>query len=359
MSYASKVIIGDKTHLVGSNLYGTCDSEASAVTKVVTLPEFDKFLIGVTVHVKFTYANTAVDPIMNINSLGAKPIYLYGTTAPGVTPDTSWDAGAVLSFTYDGTAWIINDWIKTDTGVQQINTPTDDADYDINYRVLLSDANTDITKIAPTRKSSGLLYNPYSGQLTTQKLHTDTDKWYVDSPNNYGINMRNSDIINCNALWFGDDVDGYEGILFKGTQDNKYDILYCRDGVLYVEQQCTIPVDEEGTIHNTHGTVKKMMSEENMPSRNRIRGGSVVKVVPAARDFKLWTADEVNTILGVTNSNLGNTAIYVSNGHYESQSHIIDAVYYKSANNGEWWVHFGDTPSAGSFRFNYIIYYWV
>ena len=34
----------------------------------------------------------------------------YGTTAASTSPDTSWLAGAVVSFTYDGTNWILNDY---------------------------------------------------------------------------------------------------------------------------------------------------------------------------------------------------------------------------------------------------------
>lgn len=363
MSYASKVIIGNKTHLVGSNLYGICNSEASAVTKVVELPDFDRFLVGVTVHVKFTYSNTAAEPKININSLGEKPLYLYGTTYPGVTPDTSWDAGAVLSITYDGTAWIANDWINTNVGVQQVYTSEEN---DASYMVLFSGSDNLNDEVNITRKDSRLRYNPATHRLYVGRMMAaDTDKHYGDDPEDYAIDVRDSDIINCNAIWFkdpaNDDDSIYEGLMFKRTAPNDYDILYCRDGVLYVEQQCSVPTDESGTLHNTRGTIRKMMSDINMPSQNRIRGGTVSKNVTVNADnwAVLFTAQEVNEILGVTNSNSGNTSMSVANGHYQAYPYAIDGVAYNTSDS-KWYVHFATRPTAGSTcRFNYIIYYWV
>lgn len=355
MSYASKVTIGDTTHLVGSNLYGICNSEASAVTKVVILPDFDKLLVGVTVHVKFAYSNTAVDPTMNINNLGAKPIYIYGTTSPGVTADTSWDAGAVLSFTYDGTAWIINDWIRTNVGVQQINTATTT---NVNYRVLLDSDGSNDTKVASVRKTSSLWYNPNLGKLWVGKIVTDYGKYYAESPDYYGLNMQNSDIIGCNGIWFNDSVDGFEGLLFKQTQNNKWDVLYCKDGDAYIQQNCTIPVDEEGTIHNEYGTTKKILLEDNMPSQSRIRGGTVTKLLTANNNnwAVVFTDSDINQILGVNNSSGNNTCISVANGHYQTCQHAIDGVTYDS---NRWYVHFVTRPSSSfQCKINYIIYYW-
>ena len=52
---------------------------------------------------------------LNVNGTGAKPIYRYGTTAPSTTAATSWQAGAVVSLTYNGTNWIITGWINDNT----------------------------------------------------------------------------------------------------------------------------------------------------------------------------------------------------------------------------------------------------
>lgn len=120
MSYVGKVTAGGSTHLVGSTLYGTCGTATGTAAKVVTCSDFDKLETGVTIHVKFTSANTASNATLNVNSTGAKPLCRYGTTRVGTTTATSWSAGAVVSLTYDGTSWVMNDFIP-DT-----NTPNTD-----------------------------------------------------------------------------------------------------------------------------------------------------------------------------------------------------------------------------------------
>ena len=115
MGYVGNVKIGSDTHLVGSTLYGTCDTAKGTAAKVVTCANFTTLITGVTIHVKFTNSNTVANPTLNVNSTGAKNIYRYGTTAPSTTAATSWQAGAVVSFTYDGTNWIMNDWLNDNT----------------------------------------------------------------------------------------------------------------------------------------------------------------------------------------------------------------------------------------------------
>ena len=97
---------------VASSLYGTCDTAAETAEKTVVCPSFDNLIAGVTVHIKFTYSNTAANATMNVNATGARPIYRYGTTAPGTTVPTSWQAGSIISFTYDGNNWVMNGWLN-------------------------------------------------------------------------------------------------------------------------------------------------------------------------------------------------------------------------------------------------------
>ena len=110
MSYAGQVEVGSGvTSPVASTLYGICNTAAATAAKVVALPDYDELITGTTVHVKFTYSNTAASPTLQVGSTAAKPIYQYGTTATGTTEATSWKANSVVSFTYDGTAWRMND----------------------------------------------------------------------------------------------------------------------------------------------------------------------------------------------------------------------------------------------------------
>jgi len=114
-SYIGQIKIGNDTSPVGSMLYGTCATEAATAAKVVTLASFDTLATGVTVHVKFTNSNTASAPTLKVGSTDAKTIKKYGTTDIGTTAAASWVAGAVVSFTYDGTNWVMNTGVDTDT----------------------------------------------------------------------------------------------------------------------------------------------------------------------------------------------------------------------------------------------------
>ena len=113
-TYAGKLKVDGTELPIGSTLYGTCDTAAATAAKVVTMANFDELLTGVTIHVKFTNTNSVANPTLNVNSTGAKNIYRYGTTAPNTSASWSWYAGAVVSFTYDGSAWIMNDMIGND-----------------------------------------------------------------------------------------------------------------------------------------------------------------------------------------------------------------------------------------------------
>lgn len=110
MSYAGQVETGSGvTSPVASTLYGICNTPAATAAKIVTLPDYDELVVGTTVHVKFTNGNTAANPTLEVGTTAAQPIYQYGTTVPGITAATSWAANSVVSFTYDGTAWRMND----------------------------------------------------------------------------------------------------------------------------------------------------------------------------------------------------------------------------------------------------------
>lgn len=130
MSYIGKIKTPDNTtYLIGSTLYGTCSTAAGTAAKVVTLSDFNALTTGVTIHVKFTYSNTASSPTLNVNNTGAKNIKVHGATGVGNTPYKSWFPGEIISFTYDGTNWCVNDY-KDDTwrNLKYINAADTTAD---------------------------------------------------------------------------------------------------------------------------------------------------------------------------------------------------------------------------------------
>lgn len=101
---------------IASTAYGICNTLSDQAAKTVEMTGF-KLITGVTVHIKFTYSNAAENPpTLNINNTGAKSIVQYGTTSAGTNAETNgWQAGAVLSLTYDGTSWVRDQGYNTNT----------------------------------------------------------------------------------------------------------------------------------------------------------------------------------------------------------------------------------------------------
>ena len=122
----------------------------------------DNYLItGVTVHVKFTNANSHATPTLKVGTSTAKQIMRYGTTKPGTNSTTGWYAGSVVSLTYDGTYWIMNDFKTDNYTVGQTKTDSSDAEYCVTFSATASST----TATEALRKSSKLTFNPSLSNL--------------------------------------------------------------------------------------------------------------------------------------------------------------------------------------------------
>ena len=84
----------NKTH------YGACNT-AQATAAKATASNIAGFSLvaGASVRIKFTYANTAAAPTLDVNGTGAKQIRLNGANS------AYWVAGATVDFVYDGAYW--------------------------------------------------------------------------------------------------------------------------------------------------------------------------------------------------------------------------------------------------------------
>ena len=99
-----------KTYLPtkGFFVYGTCSTARATRAKVVSdanLFTQDSLITGSVVFIKFSKANGVADPTLTINGIGPVSIKRYGTTAPSTARASSWNAGSVVCFVYDGTYW--------------------------------------------------------------------------------------------------------------------------------------------------------------------------------------------------------------------------------------------------------------
>lgn len=135
-NHVSRVTAGGLTNAtIAPSIYGYCTTPAATVAKVVTMystgttegadwAAADLFH-GLTIFVRFKYANGAADPTLNVNNTGAKPIYRYGTIAPSISAATSWNAQAIVGFTYDtlldtSGCWVMHDWLNNNDNTDTV-----------------------------------------------------------------------------------------------------------------------------------------------------------------------------------------------------------------------------------------------
>ena len=114
MSYIGKVKVDNQTEaLVGSTLFGISSTAAATAAKEVTLSNFDEFLPGVTIHVKFVNGNTVTSGVT---------LQVGTTTAKNVSGNCVCAANEVIAFTLEddnGTkTWRANHSIVVSTGTQ-------------------------------------------------------------------------------------------------------------------------------------------------------------------------------------------------------------------------------------------------
>lgn len=105
----SQSILGSGNINVGSGgsqttWWGTSSTTASTTAKVVTCEGFT-LTTGALISVYFSTSNTADAPTLNVNSTGAKSIYVGNSVCNGTTNVLKWSGNTVLTFMYDGTYW--------------------------------------------------------------------------------------------------------------------------------------------------------------------------------------------------------------------------------------------------------------
>ena len=105
------VNIGDSTTLNStlnavSGKYGYCYTNDATAAKTVSISDF-QLKKGSAVTVRFSYANTADNPTLNVNNTGAKAIAYAGYSY--LPSKYNWASLDVLTFVYDGSYWQLSD----------------------------------------------------------------------------------------------------------------------------------------------------------------------------------------------------------------------------------------------------------
>lgn len=105
--------------------YAVCATGASTTAKTVSISRFS-LATGSQVRVKFSNANTASAPTLNVGSTGAKRMSYKGNLITNT--NFTFNINKIYTFTYDGTYWVIEgDWDsakKQDTLVSGTNIKT-------------------------------------------------------------------------------------------------------------------------------------------------------------------------------------------------------------------------------------------
>jgi len=134
-SYIGQVKIGSDTYPVGSILYGTASYDTTnnywtVNNNNLTTATFtdNSLTTGVTIHIKFNAINNADTPKLKVGAATEKPIVKYGTTNVGKSAATSWVTDSIVSFTFDGTSWVMNTGIDSN----DMRTPASDTPSDVS-----------------------------------------------------------------------------------------------------------------------------------------------------------------------------------------------------------------------------------
>ena len=294
----------------GQMLYATCDTAAGTAAKVVSLAAGTLSLkAGATVAVKFTYANIASSPTLNIASTGAKAMYIQGVR------DVYWTDGATVAFTYDGASWRV--------ASEPVYAPTATIGNAAGFNVYV-----DGTSVQVRRGSE---------ELAIFK----------------GDEIRLGEGADCAKVFIGNlEIGVYGAETYLRNLSTRISTKPSHEvGSASVP---SVVVDDKDTWVNGRG----MSSLVNFFPGNVHRMTAGTKVLTAGKtgtSRQLFSNSEINSLLGVSNSSNGNTAVMVSNGDGAATGVHVEGCTYQ---NGAWYAVFNTNIGSVPIRINYIITYW-
>lgn len=294
----------------GQMLYATCDTAAGTVAKVASLAAGSLSLkAGATVAVKFTYANTASSPTLNIAGTGAKAMYIQGVR------DVYWTDGATVTFTYDGANWRV--------ASEPVYAPTATIGNAAGFNVFIDGTSVQVRKGTEELAS-------FKGDEIRLGEGVDCAKVFI-----------------CN-LEIG--VDSEEMYLRNASTRISTKASHESGSALVP----SVVVNDMDTYVNGRG----MSSLIDFYPRNVHRMTAGTKVLTAGKtgtSRQLFSNSEINSLLGVSNSSNGNTAVMVSNGDGDATGVHVEGCTYQ---NGAWHAVFNTNIGSVLIRINYIITYW-
>lgn len=176
----------------GGVYYGTCETAADVVEKVVVCKHYHTLKAGDIIVVTFTNSNTQAQPKLNVNNTGAvgvKMAYSGGIVDLGSTTQLSY----TCTFIYNGTYWLIINQQNT----IQIATASNQT----NWRsILLSNSNDGDENFTPSANTLGrtyaahnVKYQPSTGTLRAPIMKTPKVQIEYDHVNKAHIQWNDTD----------------------------------------------------------------------------------------------------------------------------------------------------------------------
>ena len=143
--FIGQVNIGSDTHLIGSTLFATSSSLANAETKEASLQSSAAYsaTTGVTVHVQFANSNSVTDSTKLKLKLGTDTARFISNPNGSL----SWSAGSIISFTFDGTNWVMNSSAIDGSSIQNLSLGniTNEGKLGTASSLVVTNANQEIT----------------------------------------------------------------------------------------------------------------------------------------------------------------------------------------------------------------------
>lgn len=127
--FIGQVHIGSDDYLLGSTLFGICNTKdinesGGSNTKQVALQSNAYFneTTGITIHVKFTYANTETSSEnLKLQILSGSGTYTTARPIRNYNGPITWNANSIINFTFDGTSYIINSSAIDGSSIQDLS----------------------------------------------------------------------------------------------------------------------------------------------------------------------------------------------------------------------------------------------
>lgn len=205
--------------------YATCETAASTAAKTVSITGLTSLTTGIRLLVKMTNINTASNATLNINSLGAKPLYYDNELA---SSDNSWEAGEVIDVYYDGTNFYAgNVQGGSSEGSNKILTWNTDAD--TTRKQVPSKERKAGMQISYLHPDNGWVNEQYIGTETIDTEWGKNDNWSVFSMIEYGIGDKfiNGDLTHfISGKYIGTNGQIYSG----GSNEYVTDFLKVKKG---------------------------------------------------------------------------------------------------------------------------------